>query len=90
MLKDLFNIHKTTPLPTDNLQVLKMKVKSTIKYSNVRSRGKNMPLPGVGPYKMPLPGVGPYNMPLPGVGPYKMPLPGVGPYEMPLPGVGPY
>jgi hypothetical protein len=42
-----------------NPWVFQMKVKSTVNYHNVRNRGKNMPLPGTGPY-MPLPGTGPY------------------------------
>ena len=54
-----------------NPWVFQMKVKSTVNYHNVRNRGKNMPLPGVGPTRMPLPGVGPTQMPLPGVGPTK-------------------
>ena len=45
-----------------------MKVKSTTNYHNVRNRGKNVTLPGVGPH-MTLPGVGPH-MTLPGVGPH--------------------
>jgi hypothetical protein len=77
MLKNPFNIHKLTEQLVSPW-VLSMKVKSTLNYHNVRKNGKNMPLPGTGPY-MPLPGTGPY-MPLPGTGPYEMPLPGTGPY----------
>ncbi len=75
MLKDSFNIHKTTLYYSKSLGV-KMKVRSTRNYHNERSHGKNMTLPGVGPWEasnMTLPGVGPWeasNMTLPGVGPW--------------------